>query len=419
VPKLTKRFVDKLAPNPNGGDLVVWDAEIKGFGIRVKPSGVISYMVQYRNRQGRSRRMTLGKHGVLAPGEARTEARKALAVVQTGGDPADDKGEARRDPTLRELCDLYLAEGPAAKPTKKTSSWAADGSNIRRHIVPLLGRKHLRALTRADVERFQRDVTDGKTAADEKTGPRGRAIVEGGPGTAARATAVLGAVLAFAAMRELRPDNPARGVKLNKGRKIERFLSAGELAQLGEALTAAEHKGINPAMIAAIRLLLLTGCRKNEILGLRWDWVDNDRGLLRLPDSKTGARTVPLGAPALEILAGLPRREGCPWVLPTAKGEGHLIGLPRAWRKIAKTAGLESVRLHDLRHGFASAAVADGSSLYILGKVLGHTQARTTEKYAHLDADPVRAVADRTARKIAAALKGSADGKGMVVTLRR
>jgi integrase len=355
---------------------------------------------------------------VLAPDEARTEAKRALAVVQTGGDPADDKGEARRDPTIRELCDLYLGEGPAAKPTKKASSWAADGSNIRRHILPLLGRKHVRALTRADVERFQRDVTNGRTAADEKTGLRGRAIVEGGPGTAARATAVLGAVLAFATTRGLRPDNPARGVRLNKGRKVERFLSAGELARLGEALTAAEHKGINPAMIAAIRLLLLTGCRKSEILGLRWDWVDNERGLLRLPDSKTGAKTIPLGAPAVEILAGLPRRACCPWVLPAARGDGHLVGLPRAWRKIAKAAGLAGVRLHDLRHGFASAAVADGSSLYILGKVLGHTQARTTEKYAHLDADPVRAVADRTARKIAAARRGSAGGKGVGV-LRR
>src|SRR5262249_33663995 len=181
----------------------------------------------------------------------------------------------------------------------------------------------------------------------------------------------------------LRPDNPARGVKLNKGRKVERFLSAAELSRLGEALTAAERTGVNPAMIAAIRLLLLTGCRKNEILGLRWEWIDTERGALRLPDSKTGAKTVPLGAPALEILAGLTQRDGCPWVLPAVKGNGHLVGLPRAWRKIAKAAALEGVRLHDLRHGFASAAVADGSSLYILGQVLGHTQAPPPEKTDH------------------------------------
>jgi len=404
--KLSKRAIDGLRPDPNGRDVFLWDSAMPGFGVRMKSSGVVSYLVQYRNRAGRSRRLTLGRHGVLTPEEARREARDALASASRGGDPADAKQDARNDLTIRELCDLYLAEGPAAKPTKKASSWATDGSNIHRHVIPLLGRKHLQALTRADVERFQRDVTEGKTAKDEKTGPRGRAIVEGGPGTAARATAVLGAVLAFAVSRRLRPDNPARGVKLNKGRKVERFLTAAELARLGEVLAERERAGTNSAMVAAVRLLLLTGCRKSEILGLQWDWVDEERGVLRLPDSKTGAKVVPLGAPALEILSKLPRKKDCSWALPAAKGEGHLVGLPRFWKSVAAEAGLKSVRLHDLRHGFASVAVADGSSLYILGKVLGHTQARTTEKYAHLDADPIRAVADRTARKIAAAMKG-------------
>ena len=406
MPRLTKRVVDALRPGPTASDLVHWDSELPGFGVRVKTSGVVSYLIQYRNRQGRSRRMTLGRHGVLTPDEARQEARQALADVAKGADPAETRNEARKDPTIRELCDLYLSEGPAAKPAKKASSWAADASNIRRHIIPLLGRKHLHGLARADVERFQRDVSEGKTAVDEKTGPHGRAIVEGGRGVAARTTAVLSAILAFGVERRLRADNPARGVKLNKGRKIERFLSTAELARLGEALAEADSPAGNPTMIAAIRLLLLTGCRKNEVLGLRWDWVDLEGRSLRLPDSKTGAKTVPLGAPALEILAGLPRRQGCPWVLPAARGNGHLVGLPRTWRKIAKSAGLQDVRLHDLRHGFASVAVAAGSSLYILGKVLGHTQARTTEKYAHLDADPVRAVADSTSRRIAAALQG-------------
>jgi integrase len=402
--KLTESVVSGLRTKAT--ELVLWDSKLPGFGVRVKPSGVVSYLVQYRNAQGRSRRLTIGRRGVLTTEEARAEARKALAEATRGSDPAEAKREARRDPTIKELCELYLAEGPAARPTKKASSWATDTSNIQRHIVPLLGRKHLRALTRADIERFQKDVTAGKTAANEKTGPRGRAIVAGGPGVAARATAVLGAILAFAVERRLRSDNPARGVRLNKGRKIERFLSAAELARLGEALAAADSSAANPTMIAAIRLLLLTGCRKNEVLGLQWDWVDLERAALRLPDSKTGAKVVPLGAPALEILAGLPRRGGCPWVLPAARGTGHLVGLPGVWRKIAKAAGLEGVRLHDLRHGFASVAVAAGSSLYILGKVLGHAQARTTERYAHLDADPVRAVADSTARKIAAAMRG-------------
>jgi integrase len=406
--KLTKRFVD--AVQPTGRDVVLWDDELLGFGLRMKPSGAMAWVVMYRNREGRARKMTLAKLGRLTPEEARKEARGVLADVAKGGDPAEARAEARRDPTISELAELYLVEGPAAKPTKKQSSWMADASNTRRHIVPLLGRKHLRALTRADVERFQRDVTNGKTAADERTRPRGRAIVEGGPGTAARATAVLGAILNFAVSRGLRPDNPARGVKLNRGRNVERFLSAAELARLGDALVDAERQGANRGMVEAVRLLLLTGARRNEILGLCWEWIDFERGCLRLPDSKTGAKIVPLGAPALEILARLPRREGSSWVFPGAKGTGYSVGLPRFWRRIVRAASLPGLRIHDLRHGFASVAVADGSSLYILGKVLGHTQARTTEKYAHLDADPIRAVADRTARKIAAAMKGGDGG---------
>lgn len=417
MPKLTKRFVDTVRPTDS--DRILWDVNLRRFGLRVRPSGALSWVVMYRNSAGRPRKLTLGRVGALTPEEARTEARKALAEVVKGGDPAEAKGEARRDPTISELSDLYLAEGPAAKPTKKRSSWGADASNIRRHIVPLLGRKHLRALTRADVERFQRDVTNGKSAADEKTGPHGRAIVEGGPGTAARATAVLGAILAFAVSRSLRPDNPARGIKLNKGRKIERFLSAGELARLGEALAAAERAGDNPTAIAAIRLLLLSGCRKNEILALRWECVDLERSALRLRDSKSGPKVIPLGAPALDVLAKLPRREGAPWVFPASRGDGHLVGLPHIWKRVTKAAGLAGLRIHDCRHGFASVAVADGSSLYVLGKVLGHTQARTTEKYAHLNDDPVRAVADRTARKIADAMQGGQGAADNVVTIRR
>src|SRR5262249_14849821 len=161
--------------------------------------------------------------------------------------------------------------------------------------------------------------------------------------------------------RGLRQDNPARGVKLNKGRKIERFLSTAELAQLGEALVAAEGNGGNSTMIAAIRLLLLTGCRKNEILGIRSNSCALQRGTLHRPDAKSGAKQVPLGAPALEILASLPRRGSSPWVLPASKGDGHLVGLPRVWRKVAEAAGLKAIRIHDLRHGFASVAVANGS----------------------------------------------------------
>jgi integrase len=216
---------------------------------------------------------------------------------------------------------------------------------------------------------------------------------------------VLAAMLEWAIHpdRKLIPANPAKGVKLLKGGKRERFLSEAELAKIANALAVmeAEHR-LSSTATAAIRLLLLSGCRKAEILALRWEWVDVERGCLRLPESKTGAKVVPLGAAAVKLLAGLPRRGD--YVLPAAAGAGHYSGLQKDWERVRARAGLAGVRVHDLRHSFASFAVADGNSLYLIGKVLGHKQARTTEIYAHLADDPIRAVADRTSARIDAAM---------------
>ncbi len=414
MPRLTKRVVDAIRPDPGGRESFVWDSgdgALKGFGVRVAPGGTASYIVYYRTREGRSRRLVIGRVGTLTPDEARVIAGDKLKEVAKGGDPSTERHRARREAlTMAELADLYLAEGPAAKPNKKASSWATDRSNIERHVKPLLGRKLAAALTHDDVVKFQRDVAAGKSKADIKTKKRGRAIVDGGPGTAARSLAVLGAMLEWAAHpdRKLIPANPAKGVKLLKGGKRERFLSEAELAKLADALATmeGEHR-LNPTATAAIRLLLLSGCRKSEILSLRWEWVDIERGVLRLPDSKTGAKVVPLGAAAVKLLAELPRRDD--YVLPAAIGTGHYTGLQKDWGRVRARAGLAGVRVHDLRHSFASFAVADGNSLFLIGKVLGHKQARTTEIYAHLADDPIRAVADRTAARIAAAMAPGAD----------
>jgi integrase len=415
--KLTKRTVD--AERPEEREKFVWDEDLPGFGLRVFPSGRKSYVVQYKlgGRGGRTRRMTLGLHGKLTPEEARKRAAKLLGAVSDGADPAGERADAKRALTVADLAELYLSEGPAEKPNKKASSWAADRSNIERHIQPLLGRKLLNTLTAADIAKFQADVAAGKNKADIKTRKRGRAIVEGGRGTAARSLAVLGAMLQFAAGRKLIAANPAKGVRLLKGEKKERFLTEAEVARLADTLTAmeTEHR-LSSAAAAAVRLLLLTGCRKSEILSLRWDWVDGDRGCLRLPDSKTGAKVVPLAATALEVLSGLSRTSV--YVLPAAKGDGHYSGLQKDWERVRVRAGLPGLRLHDLRHSFASFAVADGNTLFMVGKVLGHKQARTTEVYAHLADDPLRAVADRTAARIAAAMKGAATDDGKVVPLR-
>ena len=227
-----------------------------------------------------------------------------------------------------------------------------------------------------------------------------------GRGTAARSLAVLGTILQFRIGRGLIPTNPARGVRLLKGERKERFLSEVEVARLADALATMETEAaISPIAAAAVRLLLLTGCRKSEILTLRWDWVDPERKCLRLPDSKTGAKIVPLATAVLELLDEISRRNDSIFVLPSGKGDGHYAGLQKDWERIRTRAGLPGLRLHDLRHSFASFAVADGHSLFMVGKVLGHKQVRTTEGYAHLSADPVIAVADRTAARILAAMK--------------
>ena len=240
----------------------------------------------------------------------------------------------------------------------------------------------MKDITPNDVRRFLIDVAKGKTAAAERTKKRGRARVTGGKGTATRTVGLLGGILAFAVAEGIRADNPVRGVKRFPDRKRERFLSPEELARLGEAMTAAENEGENRVAIAAARALILSGCRKSEILSLKWEKIDFQRGYLNLPDSKTGQKIVPLGAPALELLASQPRLKGCPYVFPgkTAKAAendavsgvviGHLVGLPRVWKRLQSRAGLQDVRLHDLRHSFASVGVSAGMGIPVVGKLL-------------------------------------------------
>ena len=253
---------------------------------------------------------------------------------------------------------------------------------------------------------MRNNVAVGKTAADVKTGRYGRAIVTGGKGTANKAVSLLGAIFSFAVDQGIRPDNPAHGVKFYPSKMHERFLSPAELTRLGQALTEAENNGTNPLAIAAIRLLLLTGARRGEILSLRWEYVDFDRAYLRLADSKTGQKLIPLGAPALSVLKELPRVSGNPHVLPGSREGQPLVNIAKVWRAVRKAAELDDVRLHDLRHSFASVGAASGDSLLVIGKVLGHSDTATTARYAHLADDPLQTAADRISKTIAAAMAG-------------
>jgi integrase len=423
VPRLTKRIVDAARAEPNAGEVFLWDAEVKGFGVRVKPTGTKSFTLKYRIGN-KTRRFTIGKVGSpYTVEQARQIAADTLRDIRAGRDPMQAKADTRKALSLSELADLYLEEGPAEKPNKKASSWATDKSSIERHIRPLLGGKIAASITKADVERFQANVAAGKTAADIKTRKQGRAIVRGGKAVAARSLAVLSAMLQFGLGRQLLPTNSARGVELLRGERRQRFLSGVEVARLADTLRAMEAEGLNGSAAAAIRLLLLTGCRRNEILNLRWDDVDFECKCLRLPDSKTGAKIVTLAAAALELLAELPRT--AEWVLPghaikkssRRHKVGRYTGLQKVWARIRKRAGLNGVRLHDLRHSFASFAIADGATLFMVGKILGHKQTRTTEIYAHLADDPVRAVADRAAKRITNAMKRNKPTDAEVVRL--
>ena len=394
--KISKRIVD--AAEASGGDAFIWDTALKGFGLKVTPKGRKVYLVQYRLPGSPTRRFTIGAHGSpWTPEAARSKALEVLGLVAGGVDPGNAKREARADITVAELCELYMAEGVR---TKKASSLEMDGTRIKRHVLPLIGRKRLKALTKADIERFLSDVAAGKSARTEKTKPRGRSIVRGGEGVANRTLGMLGAILQFAVERGLRPDNPARHVRKFKEGKRARFLSNEEIARLGQALRDAQAEGANPYAVAAIRLLILSGCRKGEILSLRWDEVDFSNSLLRLGDSKTGAKEVHLSAPAKALLSELPREDRNPYVIVSEQAGKHLVGLQKVWARVRDAAGLWDVRLHDLRHSFASVGARSGESLLVIGKVLGHATSAATSRYAHLSDDPVKAAAGRIGSQI-------------------
>ena len=391
--KLTNRTV--AATRPRDRDVFVWDDELPGFGLRVKPSGVKSYVIQYRNRHNDSRRITIGRHGVIGPEKARRKAKKMLADVQDGADPATERKDDREAPTVAELAEKYLREHAA--PHKKPRSVEEDQRLLRLHVLPALGRKKVAGITRADITGLHHAMRDT-------------------PGAANRTLALVSKMLNLAEKWGLRPDgsNPCRHVDRYPERKMERFLSVDELGRLGAVLAEAERTATElRSVIAAVRLLMFTGARLGEILNLEWSHVDFERSCLRLPESKTGAKVIHLNAPALEVLNGI-ERDGSPWVIAGRDPNKPLVNLRKPWHRIRKAAGLDNVRLHDLRHSFASVGVAGGLSLPMIGALLGHTQPATTARYAHLAADPLKQAADMIGGRIAAALRGES---GEVVEL--
>lgn len=411
--KITKRVVDASYPR-DGERYCVWDTEIKGFRLRILPSGRKVYELRYRVG-ARQRLVTIGTHGSPWTAEAaRQKAWELLVGLTSGHDPQAAKEKAREALTVSELVRLYLDQGPADKPAKRASSWATDRYNLERHAEPELGNKIARDLTTADLSQWQAAVTAGKTAQKSKSEKkRGTINVRGGRGAAARAMRALAAMLAWAVSRGILDQNVSEEVtKLKDGRR-ERYLSDAEAARIWtavEALEKAESGGITKDQADAFKLLMQTGARRGEILGLRWTEVDLNRRILILPPArhKSGStsrpKSITLTGDAVAVLQARDRigtyvfgREDLDAAMPVPK---------RAWARVLAHAKVTDASFHVLRHTLASFAIADGKSLYLVGKALGHAKAETTQRYAHLrddaTAQAVEGAASRYTRKSAA-----------------
>jgi integrase len=402
MPKLTKRVVDSIDPDPNGREVFVWDEALRGFGVRMMPSGTASYLVQYRTAEGRTRRLRIGKVGTLTPDQAREIARDKLVAAAKGADPSAERHAVRTAMTVAQLCDLYLAE---AKERVKASTLAMDRSRIGRHVKPLLGRYTVRSLTPEDIEKMQLDIAAGRTARERPEGRGG--VTSGGRGVAARTVGMLGTILELARRRRLIDANPARGIaRLPEGRQ-RRFLNLAEIGRLGATMREAEVEGFeNRTGLAAIRFLLLTGLRRNEALALPWEWVDTGGRCIRFGDSKSGAQLRPIGGSAVTLLQGLPRADEASFVFPADRGAGHFVGLPRVLMRMCARAVLAGVTVHVLRHSFAATAAEMGFSELTIAGLLGHSVPGVTARYAHVPDRALVAAADQVSKRIDGALAG-------------
>jgi integrase len=401
----------------------IWDSAVPSFGARRQKGPAIAYVLKYRTQQGRQRWHTIGRHGVpWTPDKAREEAKRLLGEIVKGGDPSAAKSATRKALTVSELCDGYFEDALAgrvrtrSKAAKRASTLAIDRGRIDRHIKPLLGSMSVTAVTRHDTEKFLHDVADGRTAGKTKTKARGLARVTGGETAANRALGLLGAIFAYAVRKDMRPDNPVRGVTLFADRKRERRLSDDEYATFGESLRKTE-KVLWPPAVGAARFIALTGFRRGEVLALKWSEIDPGRRTATLADTKTGKSIRPLSHAACGLLRGLSRTGDL--VFPPSRGDGQMAGFPKLWARIAKLGDLpDDVTPHVLRHSFASVAADLGFSELTIAALLGHKKASVTSKYAHHADAVLLAAADAVSDRIVE-LMGDERACGAVAELPR
>lgn len=404
MPKLTKTTVESAPLREKQYSL--WCSDLPGFGVYILPSGQRTYFVDYRNVAGARRRLTIGRHGKITAEAARKQAIVMMGQVAQGDDPAEARTNSKKAVSVRELCEIYLAAadrglilGKGGRP-KRESTIYTDRGRILRHIVPLLGSRRLTDVNQSDIHRFIRDVAGGKTATIERTASlRGKSIVKGGMGTAARTTGLLGSLLSFAVSEGLIAANPANGVKRPAGQRRVRRLSIDEYSRLGAAISVLGNAGETQGS-TAIYLLALTGCRSGEILQLKWDEVDVKHQCLRLANSKEGASIRPIGRAALDIIADIDRKSDSPHILAPVRKGAHFGGLPGTWKRAVAQANMSGVTPHTLRHSFASVAADMGFTESTIAAMLGHQSGSVTSRYIHSLDSVLLAAADQVAAEI-------------------
>jgi integrase len=381
--KITKRIIDAAEVKDKTYEL--WDDEVKGFALRIYPSGIKSYMIQYRS-EGRTRKYTIGKHGVLTPDEARKLAREYLVEVVKGGNPAQEKQLYADAPTLGDFCDHFLEK--YAKPKLKSSTYKEYVRAVDIFIKPNIGNYKIQDIVRADIAKLHQQYSNIAFQANRTRG-------------------VLSRIFNVAEELGLRPDNsnPVTKVKPYPEIRRERYLTPDEIKELGLVFRAClAGKLETEYMIAAFKLLILTGCRLGEIQTMKWSYIQGNA--LMLPDSKTGKKKVYLGQAALDVLTEIKRKDDNEYVICGKLEGAYITDFQKPWRRIRSYAGIEDVRIHDLRHSFASGAVSMGESLPMIGKLLGHDHVQTTARYAHLADAPMHEAADRVSDAIAKTLNG-------------
>jgi len=385
--KLTKRVIEGAENRDK--PYFIFDEHLPGFCARIAPNGRRHYYAQYL-RGKKTKRMPLGQHGIITTEQARDKAIAVMASVNDGNDPQAEKSQKRKEPTVADLAQRYMEEHVHVHCKPRTATGYQ--YNLNKRILPQLGGLRISEVTRKDIANFHHTFRDV-------------------PYEANRCLEMLSKMFNLAEMWGLRPDgtNPRRHIKKYPEKKRERYLSEAEMRRLGDVLDACEQDGSEHlSVINALRLLIMTGCRLGEIMTLKWDYIDYDEGCFRLPDSKTGAKTVYVGAAVTDLLQKIYEHPETPhpnpYVIYGTIALERWNDIQHQWRRIRSRAGIDDVRIHDLRHSFASMAVSSGQSLAMIGKLLGHTQVQTTARYAHLMSDTVKLAATDISSQIAAKL---------------